>query len=128
MKRNLILLGILVVFLCVGLSGCDQISNLFLTEKDKLLGTWNNDETWLEAPAVITFSKNGTLKLDVQMGSISFSNEGTWELKEGVLSMETEDLLPLTDFRYVFSEENTKLTLTQVDTNNSFIFIKQQPT
>lgn len=125
MKKKFLLPAILAILMCIGLSGCTQISNLFLSDEDKIIGSWYNDGTWLEVPADITFSTNGTLKINLQMGTIGFFSEGTWEMKDGILSMETEDLVPLTNFRYLFTDDNTKLTLTEKDTNDSFILTKK---
>jgi len=40
MKNQLILIGLVAVLLCVGLSGCDQINNVLKSEKDRFIGTW----------------------------------------------------------------------------------------
>lgn len=125
MKKKFLFPGILAIFLCVGLSGCNYISDLFLSDDDKLIGTWDNDGSWFEVPIVITFSINGTLEIDLGFGGIGFFSEGSWDMKDGILSIEIEDVLLQSDFRYQFSEENTKLTLTETDTDKSFILIKQ---
>jgi len=40
MKHQLILIGLVAVLLCVGLSGCDHINNVLKSEKDRFIGTW----------------------------------------------------------------------------------------
>ncbi len=127
MKKKIYLSGILAILLCVGLSGCNYISDLFLSDDDKLIGTWNNDGSWLEeVPAVITFFTNGTIKINFQVGgTIGFFSQGTWDMQEGILAIEIEEVLQLTNYGYQFTEENTILTLTETDTNESYILIKQ---
>ncbi len=41
MKKYFVVLGIVVLLVCVGLSGCNQISNLFLSDEDKFVGLWD---------------------------------------------------------------------------------------
>jgi len=56
MKKQLVIIGIIALLVSVGLSGCNEISNVFLTDKDKLIGTWNGEEIWVDIPTVIAFS------------------------------------------------------------------------
>jgi len=125
MKKYFVVLGVIVLVVCVGLSGCNQISNLFLSEEDKFVGLWVS-EGFLEAPTVIGFSSNGTLSITVQVGLLNFSSSGgSWELDEGILTMELEDFILLTTYTYTFEEENTKLTLTEIDSGDSYLLTKK---
>jgi hypothetical protein len=111
---------------CVGLSGCNQISNVFLTDKDKLVGTWTSEGIWLDVPTAITFSSNGTIKIEVKIGTINFSmSEGRWDINDGILMMEIVELIPPTNYTYQFSEDNRILTITEIDSSNSYILKKQ---
>lgn len=125
MKKYFVVLGVIVLVVCVGLSGCNQISNLFLSDEDKFVGLWES-EGFLEAPTVIGFSSNGTLSITVQVGLLNFSSSGgSWELNAGILTMELEDLILLTTYTYTFEEENTKLTLTEIDSGDSYLLTKK---
>ena len=73
MKKHQALIGIFAIFLCVILSGCNQISDLFLSDEDKLVGTWNTDGIWMDVPTVLEFFSNGTTTAKVVMGTIDFS-------------------------------------------------------
>ncbi len=125
MKKYFVVLGVIVLVVCVGLSGCNQISNLFLSDEDKFVGLWES-EGFLDVPTVIGFSSNGTLSITVQMGLINFSSSGgSWELQEGILTMELEDLILLTTYTYQFEADNTKLTLTEIDSGDSYLLTKK---
>jgi hypothetical protein len=125
MKKYFVVLGIVALLVCVGLSGCNQISNLFLSDEDKFVGLWGS-EGFLDVPTVIGFSSNGTLSITVQMGLINFSSSGGgWELHEGILTMELEDLILLTTYTYEFEADNTKLTLTEIDSGDSYLLTKK---
>lgn len=125
MKKKILLPGILAIFLCVGLSGCNYISDLFLSDEDKLIGTWDNDGSWFELPATISFSINKTLEINIGFGGIGIFSEGTWDMNDEILSIEIEDVLPLTNYRFQFTEENKKLTITDTITDESFTLTKQ---
>lgn len=127
---KVLLPGILAILLCVGLSGCNYISDLFLSDDDRLLGSWNTYDLLIEnigeVPAVFTFFTNGSLKIHLQFGGgFDVSSEGTWDMKDGVFSMEIEDVLSMTSYRYRFTEDNTVLTLTEIDTTDSMVLTKQ---
>ena len=124
MKKQLVTIGILAILITVGLSGCNEISNVFLSDEDKLVGTWNSERIWVDVPTVIVFFSNGTLKMEVEMGTIDFSSEGKWEMNDGIITMEIVDLIP-SNYTYQFSEDNKTLTLTPIDGSDSYILRKQ---
>jgi ABC-type oligopeptide transport system substrate-binding subunit len=46
MKKKLVILGIVAILVCVGLSGCNQqMSNSISPKKSKFVGTWHNSTT-----------------------------------------------------------------------------------
>lgn len=115
--------------LCIGFSGCNQISNIFLTDGDKLVGSWNGEGIWLDVPTVIVFSSNGTFKLKIEMGipvPVDFSSsKGKWDMKNGIFTMEIVDLIPRTNYTYQFSADSKTLTITEIGTDDSYILTKQ---
>jgi hypothetical protein len=127
-RKQFVIIGIVLLIVCVGLSGCNQISNVFLTDKDKLVGTWNTNGIWLDVPTVIVFSSNGTFKIDVGIPNspINFSlNEGKWNMNDGILAMEIVGFIPLNNYTYKFSEDNKTLEITDVNSSGSYILRKQ---
>ena len=106
---------------------------MFLTDEDKLVGTWNSEGIWLDVPTVIVFSSNGTFKMrgifDIGIlnnSAIDFSlGKGKWDMNDGILTMEIVDVFPPNNYTYQFSEDSRTLTLTPIDGSNSYILRKQ---
>jgi hypothetical protein len=108
------------------LSGCNQISDVFLTDKERFIGTWNSEGIWLDVPTVIVFSSGGTCKIEAKIGTVNFSiSDGKWDLNNGILTIEIVDLIPATNYTYQFSDENKTLTITEVESTDSYILRKQ---
>lgn len=129
MNNQLVILGVIVIVLCVGFSGCNQISEVFLKDKDRILGAWDTEGIWIEVPNVIVFSANGSFRIDIKIDSLEFSLEdGTWEMNNGILSIEMTGYneIPLTNYTYVFSNDSKTLTITEVDTTESYVLQKTQ--
>ena len=125
MKKQIVIIGIVALLVSVGLSGCNEISNIFLTDEDKLIGTWNSEGIWLDVPTVIMFSSNGTFKSTIDFPVFQTISEGIWEMNDGIITMEIVDINSPTNYTYQFSEDNRTLTLTPIDSNDSYILRKQ---
>jgi hypothetical protein len=130
MKKKLLLMGSCFLLLCIGLSGCNTISNLFLSDEDKFLGSWNNQGLIdIEFPTVITFYANNSFKIEVEVDTFHFSQDGgEWLIKNGVVTMELPEALDRTEYTYKFADDNTKLTLTDKATDQSFVLTKLEGT
>jgi hypothetical protein len=105
---------------------------LFLTDGEKLVGTWNGEGIWFDVPTVLVFSANGTFRMDVKIGfgnSTPFDlslSKGKWNIDNGILTMEIVDFIPSNNYTYQFSEDNNTLKITDIDSSTSYIFRKQQ--
>lgn len=127
MKRHLILLAILPLLFGVVFSGCNQISNLFLSDDDKIVGIWTTDDLFMEAPITLEFFSNGTVSAKIELGTIDFTiNDGNWVMKEGTLTLDIGDLISETTYSYQFSKDSTILTLTESQGTNTIVLTKQQ--
>ena len=124
-KKQFVIIGIVALLVCVGLSGCNQISNVFLTDEDKLVGTWNSDGIWSDIPTVLVFSSNGTFKSIIDFLEFQTISEGKWDMNDGTITMEIVDLIPSTTYTYQFSEDYRTLTLTLINGSDSYILKKQ---
>jgi len=104
---------------------------MFLTDEDKLLGTWNSEGIWLDVPTVIVFSSNGTFKGTFKLGILNNSGfdlslgKGKWDMNDGILTMEIVDMIPPTNYTYQFLEDNTIFRITDINSSNSYILKKQ---
>jgi hypothetical protein len=102
MKKQLVIIGIVALLVCVGLSGCTQISNTLNPEKQKFIGTWKTP--FMGGPYNITmdFLSDGTYT-----DSLMYS--GTWDLKDGKLVITTQ--IGSSTHHYSFSNNDRTLTL-----------------
>ena len=132
MKNKFVIIGIILLFICVNLSGCNQISEIFLEDEDRIVGAWDTEGFLMEEsiPNVVVFHADGSFQIDIKIpgtSDISLKN-GTWEINHEILTLEMTGLIeiPLTNFSYVFSNDNQILTITDVDSSESFVLTKQQ--
>ena len=83
MNKQLITLGIAVLFICVGLSGCEESNKPLSNVENRIIGTWkldvNSTNVDLELGMYITFLSNGELI------SSNGREGGDYEFKEGKL-------------------------------------------
>jgi len=118
MNKHLIVLGIAVLLICVGLSGCEELNTEndgnTVSQSDRFIGTWKNEGNSYE---IITLFSDGACSY--------LGISGFWELKDGklVLDLYTSGLTITYD--YYFSEEYTKLNLRQVGGDNYSTYTKQ---
>jgi hypothetical protein len=112
MKKQIILFCLVLVLMIGSLSGCNRISPTYTAEKNKFVGTW----------AYLVPSGEGTnysftycFFLD---GTYSFNKtglitNGTFDIIDGNLFLTTNvnGNKQYVDCSYVFSENNTKLTI-----------------
>jgi hypothetical protein len=124
-KKQIIIVGILALLVSVGLSGCNQISDVFLTDEKRFLGTWESEEMWLGAPTVVVFTSNGTFTSTIDFFDFKTTFEGEWSMTEGIITMEIKELVSQTNYSYQFSKDSKTLTLTPIDGSDPFILRKQ---
>lgn len=111
MNKQLIILGVSVLLICVGLSGCfEQDKQEKLQDiGSKFIGKWFEEG---KDNQYIHFFRSGIVKDNEQ--------NGTWEITEKVLTMnvpisEDDDYLYAIKFNYKFSNEDTRLILNLVE-------------
>jgi hypothetical protein len=111
MNKHLIVIGIIILLLAVGLSGCTDTQS---SDIDKLIGTWFDEETEIIS---ITFFSDG----NCDYGGIN----STWELKDGEIVIEFLNQDYIKTFDYIFSDNSNKLTLIQSGGDEGLIFTRQ---
>jgi len=116
MKKQLAIIGLIILLVCVGLSGCNQSD--FKSDRDKLVGRW----FFASENYTLTFFDNGTFIANV---SGNFVYLGTWEINSGKsLSLTYLDSpLPLTR-SYSFSNNDNTLTIYISETGKNQVFIR----
>jgi hypothetical protein len=113
MKKQLLIIGIIILLFCVGFSGCNQVSNTLNTDKNKFIGTWQN--TTNSSTTIIDLFSDG----DCSYIGLS----GTWDLKNGLLVIETITGHNVT-YMYTFSNHDETLLLTSSPGVPSGVFNK----
>jgi len=118
-KKQLVIIGIIILLVCLGLSGC---SNL-LCDKNKFIGVWNGTyhSILLEnTSANITFLSDGTYSANIALKPES----GTWEIKDGkIVKIDMNN--SMTVYTYHFSELDKSLILNSTTIYEKWIMMKK---
>ena len=116
MKKNLILLGLILVITTLFLSGCvnneNNVEEKPLTNPNNLIGTWSR----VDPPGGIEF--NFTLNDDGScVGTPSHDFEGTWGVRDNKIIIEAEVQGDKYTYNYVYilSNNNQNLTIDPLD-------------
>ena len=119
MKKQLIMLGIAVLLICVGLTGCfedkkESDDSDKQEDINKLIGKWRNLES-NSTENLMTFYDNGTFKIVANYLDEGYNNTawGYFDIKDGRLCMsESLGQYESTEcLDYDFSNNNTTLSL-----------------
>jgi len=122
MKKQLIIIGIIVILLSVGLSGCNE--NTSKSDEEKIIGTWTNRDMHdgsIESNSYIFYS-NKTFKVIGSYESEVLNINGTWNITDNKLVMTAEGETKTADYK--FSDNNKTLTLTDKN-GDSVNFIRE---
>lgn len=112
MNKQIAIVGIILILLIVGLSGCSQkATNVDAEEMKKFVGTWKASQYDIQI-----FSLSGACKYINMLGTYSVEN--------GKLTVNLNNGLKYT-YYYSFSNNNTILTLTHVDRGYTTVYTKQ---
>jgi len=117
---------IFVYFFIGGFSSIADIigkesENLF-DDESRFIGTWDNIDVNSEYPMAdeIVFGSDGSFYPGFSNG---FST--TWSLNDDVLEIKSGSSV-LNSYNYVFSNDDTGLTLVDVDSEASFTYLKEE--
>jgi hypothetical protein len=117
-KKQLVIIGIITLLVCVGLSGCES------SEKNKFIGTWKSFEKTSSdnvSEYIFEFFSDG------KMSRTKLGN-GTWDIEYGKLVITLDDKTSDTytwAFTYQFSDNDRTLSITFVGGGTTFILTKQ---
>jgi len=116
MRNLLIIIGIVALLVCIGLSGCNEIINTVNPEKNKFVGTWKDLGT--TTGGTIVFFSDGTFSMSI------LGTSGTWDIKDGKLVFVLDQNFQLVN-SYAFSNGDRTLALTPIGGTASEVFTKQ---
>lgn len=99
MKKQLVIIGITLILITVGLSGCDSTKQLTGQTPDQIIiGTWNSENI-----GYVTFYTNHSLKIITQ----SYLIWGEYEITDDQLFLTYQSQTRV--FQYSFTDNNNKL-------------------
>jgi hypothetical protein len=121
MKKQFIILLVIIAVAYASLSGCTTSSN----EKNKFIGSWAGTYSWAgnlsrKVPATFTFLSDGTYSATLPL----IRDNGTWDIVNGKLA-KTTDSNPAVLYSYTFSDNATSLILTSTPKNDQWNLTKQ---
>jgi hypothetical protein len=106
MKKQIVVIGIIVLLVCVGLSGCNQTDNV---EKNRFIGTWTEyGPGSTDNPITYEFFSNGTVKASreepIPIPGYQNAYYSNWKLKDGKLIMTLpEGLSTSLDYHFFYN-------------------------
>ena len=117
MKKQLVIIGITLLFLVIGLSGCstqndneNQDNNTLDPEKNRFIGTWVNTSTSGKTNTIIFYS-NGTFSAPL------LQQNGAWDVKNNTLVYKETAVNGSEytfEYTYIFSNNNRTLAVTDI--------------
>jgi hypothetical protein len=114
MKKQLVIIGIISMLVCIGLSGCTT------TDKDKFIGTWKSTKSENSA-WTIKYSSDGTI---ISTNGVT-TRRGTWEINDGKISLTMSDDQTPSSYYYSFSDNDKTLTVTSITSGIPAVYTKQ---
>jgi len=116
MNKQLMIIGIILILLTVGLSGCTETSNTLNPITNKFIGDWDG------GAIDINIYSNGTVKYRNTKDKQSAT--GTWGVNGDILTFDFSHSNTII-WRYAFSNNDQTLTLTVTLTGQKIVFTKQ---
>ena len=124
MNKKIIVVGIILILICVGLSGCnDNLSKKYDT--NKFIGIWDGFSYYLNYTmnVTLTFYNDSTAK---QVSDDAHTHWFNFEVDDNCLYLTLQEF-PEIDaicYNYIFSNNETALTLTNEDLDT--LILKKQ--
>ena len=111
MNKNLIILGIAILLLVVGLSGCNGIGEN--SELNRFVGKWKSNDI----PTVMMFNSDRSCNIGAVRGMYKLEHDSlVIDLDQGVSII----------YEYQFSNNNNTLTLTEMGAYQAtFVYTRQ---
>jgi|WetSurMetagenome_2_1015567.scaffolds.fasta_scaffold01236_3 hypothetical protein len=121
MKKQLILVGIMLLFLIVGLSGCNDNKNGSSKINDeKILGLWT--ETIPGTPLIITMNFITNISYYESINETRIW--GTYTMTDETITLQSGGATHT--FQYSFSNNENTLTLVQTDNGEVYLVLTRQ--
>ena len=126
MKKQLTIIGIIIILIIVGLTGCTDTNTNNGGENSKFVGTWIGTETIPNVGILnisITFFSNGTFNMSNIKGIIKTYANGYWDIEYGLFV--TSGDYGKRNYYYSFSNNDKSLIITSTKDDEEFVLTKQ---
>src|SRR4030042_3412199 len=122
MKKQLRILGIIVILLTVGLCGCNEDTSQL--DEEKIIGTWTKRDMYNGSIRINSyiFYTNKTFNVISSYKDEFLNVNGKWNITDNKLIMISEDKTVTADYKFSKLNEDKKLTITD-KSGNSVLFI-----
>ena len=112
MRKKEVIIGITLLLITAGLSGCIETNNSLQVEEYKLLGTWRNTSLYEDSIRTTTniFLSDKTCELIASYKDETIRVTGIWKLRDNKIILFTESDIITRD--YYFSNNNNTLSIT----------------
>ena len=125
MKKQILIIGIIIILLIIGLNGCEE--NTSNSDEDKIIGNWVGSQPFQGSTRniSITFLSNKTFKTVGTYQNEKIIGNGTWKIVNDKLIIDiTEPTKSISSSNYNFSNNFNTLTITD-STGTTMDFTKQ---
>ncbi len=119
MHKKIVIIGIITLFITIGLCGCTNP----LSDKDKFVGAWTGTYSYGGIGGLsvsITFLSDGTYTASLPLSTES----GTWDIQDGKLKKQGGSN-PMVVYNYSFTSDDKSLILTSTTENEQWVLTKQ---
>jgi len=116
MKKQLIIIGTIVLLVCVGLSGCSSNSSNS-QDNNRFIGSWVNSTYGI--PSTYTFFNDGTCSIPIGY----MHAQGTYTIEGNQITFKYEPSF-VDVYKFNFSSDGNTLYLTKVGTEIATTYTK----
>lgn len=122
MNKHLVVLGIAVLLICIGLSGCiDENTNPSSSEESRFVGTWELIEyDTYDITVTMVFFSDSTMTMTAE----GMDYSGTYEIKDGKLVFNSKTS-GMESYDYSFSSDGMELTLRKIGSDINMVYTRQ---
>ena len=125
MKKQLMIVGIIVILLTVGLCGCNEDTSQL--DEEKIIGTWTKRDMYNGSIRINSyiFYTNKTFNVISSYKDEFLNVNGKWNITDNKLIMISEDKTVTADYKFSKLNEDKTLTITD-KSGNSVLFIREK--
>jgi len=123
MKNHLVIIELVVILVCIGLSGCTQVDHTLNYEESKFVGTWltYEDIACIDLGGRVVFFSDGTVTLKSGFRGKYQVDEGNYLIVHITINGNKTQHL----FDYEFSDNGNTLKLLYLTTGRMYSYTRE---